>query len=170
MLMWLIRPWFSPASSTESSSQSQPKREPARPPRSRVAEPAGRTGRGTVAAPDRSEEGEGGDEGGARALIADRGDEGRSAGVLAGARTAATPSIASSIVRRVVVGAADDVDEDQRVEGDEGGGAQRVDAAPGGEAGDEQRPAPSTESAATAFSTADRGRDRAARRAGRSRG
>ncbi len=38
----------------------------------------------------------------------------------------------------VVVGAADDVDEDQRVEGDEGGGAQRVGAAPGGEAGDDE--------------------------------
>ena len=38
----------------------------------------------------------------------------------------------------VVVGAADDVDEDERVEGDEGGGAQRVDAAPGGEAGDDR--------------------------------
>src|SRR6185312_6897548 len=38
----------------------------------------------------------------------------------------------------VVVGAADDVDEDQRVEGDEGGGAQRVDAAPGAEAGGDE--------------------------------
>ena len=37
----------------------------------------------------------------------------------------------------VVVGAADHVDEDQRVEGDEGGGAARVDAAPGGQAGDD---------------------------------
>ena len=52
------------------------------------------------------------------------------------------------------MGAADDVDEDQRVEGDEGGGAQRVDAAPGGEAGDERQARPRTESAATAFSTA----------------
>ena len=51
---------------------------------------------------------------------------------------AATPSIASSIGEAVVVGAADDVDEDERVEGDEGGGAQRVDAARGGEAGDER--------------------------------
>jgi hypothetical protein len=36
------------------------------------------------------------------------------------------------------VGAADDVDEDQGVEGDEGGGAQRLDAAPGGDAGGEE--------------------------------
>ncbi len=36
----------------------------------------------------------------------------------------------------VVVGAADYVDEDERVEGDEGGGRGRVDAAGGGEARD----------------------------------
>ena len=35
------------------------------------------------------------------------------------------------------MGAADDVDEDEGVEGDEGGGAERVDAAGRGEAGDE---------------------------------
>ena len=48
--------------------------------------------------------------------------------------------------------AADDVDEDQRVEGDEGGGAQRVDAAAGGEAGDERGHAEHRERPRAAFS------------------
>ena len=37
------------------------------------------------------------------------------------------------------MGAADDVNEDQRVEGDEGGGAQGVDPPGGREPGDEER-------------------------------
>ena len=68
--------------------------------------------------------------------------------------TAATPSGREQHREPVVVGPADDVDEDQRVEGDEGRGAHGVDPPRRREPGDEQRRCRAPRAAAIALSTA----------------
>ena len=73
----------------------------------------------------------------AEALVATAATKAAPAAELAGAEDGGDAEHRQQHRQAVVVGAADDVDEDERVEGDEGGGAQRVDAAPGGEAGDD---------------------------------
>src|SRR6185369_13882369 len=73
-------------------------------------------------------EGEGGEEGGG-GLDRYRRDEGRSGGGLSAGEERGDCEHREQHHQAVVVGAADDVDEDQGVEGDEGRGAGRVEAA-----------------------------------------